>query len=92
MQTPNSNDAIEYEVKLRKHIFHQKLCRNLYHTWRIESMRLNDNFVCIIHDEMDHIKTIIRLQVCNKMIFELGQLPITLTNIIAHKHGDKIYV
>ncbi len=32
----NRNEVLEYEVKLRKHIFHQKSCRNLYHTWRIK--------------------------------------------------------
>jgi hypothetical protein len=32
----NSNEVLEYEVKLKKHILHQKMCKNLYHTWRIE--------------------------------------------------------
>jgi hypothetical protein len=36
--------------------------------------------LCIIHDKMDHVKTMFpMLQVCNKMIFGLGQLPITFT-------------
>ncbi len=30
----NSNEVLEYEVKLKKHILHQKMCKNLYHTWR----------------------------------------------------------
>jgi hypothetical protein len=34
----NSNEALEYEAKLTKHILDQEACRNLYHTWRIESM------------------------------------------------------
>jgi len=69
----NSNEAIEYEGKLKKHILHQESCRNLYHTWRIESVRLKDEFLCIIHDKMDHIKiTFPRLQICHKMIFGLG--------------------
>jgi hypothetical protein len=34
----NGNEALEYEVKLIKHILHQELCKNLYDTWRIESV------------------------------------------------------
>jgi hypothetical protein len=30
----NSNDAREYDLKLKKHLLHQKLCKILYHTWR----------------------------------------------------------
>jgi len=32
----NSNESLEYETKLIKHIFHHKSCRNLYHIWRTE--------------------------------------------------------
>jgi hypothetical protein len=36
---------------------------------------------------MDHAKTTFpRLQVCNKMIFGLEQLPITMIGMIAHGH------
>jgi len=52
----NNNEALEYEVKPRKHILHQELCRNLYHIWRIELVQLKDEFLCIIHDKMDHVK------------------------------------
>ncbi len=34
----NSNEALEYEAKLKKHILDQEAYRNLYHTWRRESM------------------------------------------------------
>jgi hypothetical protein len=54
----NSNEVLKYEAKLKKHILHQESCRNLYHTWRIESMQSKDEFLCIIHDKMDHAKTI----------------------------------
>jgi hypothetical protein len=50
-----------------------------------------DEFLCI-HDKMDHAKiTLPRLQVCNKMISSLGQLPITLMGMIVHGHGDEKY-
>ncbi len=75
----HSNEALKYEANLIKHILHQESCKNLYHIWRIKSLRLKDEFLCIIHDKMDHAKTMFpRLQVCNKMIFGIGQLPITL--------------
>jgi hypothetical protein len=86
----NSNEALEYEAKLRKHIIHQKSFRNLYHTWRTKSMRSKDEFLCIIHDKMDYAKTMFsRLQVCNKMTFGLGQSFVTLTGMIVHGHGDE---
>jgi hypothetical protein len=42
---------------------------------------------------MDHAKIAFpRLQVMNKMIFELKkQLPITLTGMIVHSHGNERY-
>jgi hypothetical protein len=55
-------------------------------------VRLKDEFLCIIHDKMDHAKIALpRLRMCNKMIFGLGQLPITLTKMITHGHGDERY-
>jgi len=43
------------------------------------------------YDKMDYAKIALpRLQMCNKMISKLGQLPITLMNMIAHGHGDEI--
>jgi hypothetical protein len=39
---------------------------------------------------MDHAKIALpRLHVVKKMICRLGQLPITLTNMIAHGHGGE---
>jgi hypothetical protein len=53
-------------------------------------VRSKDEFLCIVHDKMDHTKNALpRLQVCNKMISRLGQLLITLTSMIMHGHGDE---
>jgi hypothetical protein len=88
----NSSDARKYELWLIKHFLHQELCRSLYHTWRFEFVISKDEFLCVIHDKMDHVKTAFpRLQVVNKMICGLGQLPITLTGMIVHGHGDEKY-
>ncbi len=55
-------------------------------------MRSKDEFLCIIHDKMDHIKTTLpRSQVCNKMIFGLKQLPVTFMGMIMHGHRDERY-
>jgi hypothetical protein len=41
---------------------------------------------------MDHSKTTLpRLQVKNKMVAGLGQLPITLIRMIVHEHGDEAF-
>lgn len=56
-------------------------------------MPSKDGFLCVTHDKMDNAKTAFpRFQVMNKMIFGLGQLPITPTGMIIHGHGDVKYV
>jgi hypothetical protein len=56
-------------------------------------MCLRDEFLCIIHDKMDHVKTILpRFLMVNKMIFGLGKLPINFINMISHGHGNEICV
>ncbi len=38
--------------------------RKVYHTWRVESNQSKEEFLYVIHDKMDHFKTIIpKLQV-----------------------------
>jgi hypothetical protein len=51
----NSNDVKEYGLKLKKHLLHQKLCRSLYHTWRSKYVHSKYEFLCVIHDKMDHM-------------------------------------
>ncbi len=88
----NSNEVNEYKRKLRKHILHQELCRYLYHAWRTKSVQSKDEFLCIIHDKMDHVKTALpRLQVYNKMIYGHGKFPITFIGMITHGHEDEKY-
>jgi hypothetical protein len=53
----------------------------------VESNQSKEEFLYVIHDKMDHFKTIIpKLQV-KKIGFWSEQLPITFTNMIAHGHG-----
>jgi hypothetical protein len=53
----NSSDAREYELKLKKRLLHQELCRRLYHTWRSQFVQSKEEFLCFIHDKIDHAKT-----------------------------------
>ncbi len=63
----------EPEIKLKKHNIHQKSYWSPYHTWRTEFVQYKKDFLCVIHDKMDHSKTtLLQLQVMNKMVFELG--------------------
>jgi len=74
------------------HNKHQESCRRFYHSWNAKSIQSKE-FLCIIHDKMDHSKTILpRLQVKNKMVVGLGQLLIMLIGIIVHGHGDAWYL
>jgi hypothetical protein len=57
----------------------------------VESNQSKEEFLYVIHDKMDHFKTIIpKLQV-KKNGFWSEQLPITFTNMIAHGHGDEAF-
>jgi hypothetical protein len=88
----NSYDVRKYELKLKKHLLHQESCKSLYYTWGFESMHSKDELLFIIHDKMDHVKiALLRLQVVNKMICGLGQLPITLMGMIVHGHSNERY-
>jgi hypothetical protein len=47
------------------------------------------DFLCVIRDEMDHSKiTLLLLQMKNKMVSKLRQLPITLIGMI----GDEAFI
>ncbi len=88
----NNASAKDHELKLKKHNKHQESCKHLYHSCKAESIQSKEEFLCIIHDKMDHSKTTLpRLQVKNKMVVGLSQLLITLTKMIVHGHGDEAF-
>jgi hypothetical protein len=75
-----------------RHINYQNACRRLYHTWSTNSVDIPTEFLCIIHDKMDHTKTAIpRMQLHTKATAGLGQIPISLTGMLTHGHGDGAY-
>jgi len=84
----HNNSVFEYEMKLRKHILHQESCRNLCHTWRIKFVQSKEEFPCVIHDKMDHVKIDVpRLQCVTK--WYLGLDNCLLLSHVAHGHGTK---
>ncbi len=55
-------------------------------------MQYKEDFLCVIHDKMNHYRTIFFFfQMKNKMVFELGHLLVTLTRMIVHGHGDETF-
>jgi len=83
----------EHEIRLKKHKIHQKSCWHLYHTWGVEFVHSKKDFLCLIHDKMNHSKTaLLQFQVKNKMVFGLVQLLVTLIGMIVHGHGDETFV
>ena len=75
-----------------KHINYQNACRRLYHGWSSNSVDSPTEFLCIIHDKMDHTKSAIpRMQRSTKATSRLGQIPISVTGMLTHGHGDGAY-
>ena len=75
-----------------KHINYQNACRRLYHGWSSNSVDSPTEFLCIIHDKMDHTKSAIpRMQRSTKATSGLGQIPISVTGMLTHGHGDGAY-
>ena len=87
-----SDDWFSLRATLNNHLRRQESCCHLYHSWCHESVMSSSEFMCIIHDCMDTSKTALpRLRVQNKMISGLGQLPVNLTRMVTHGHGDGAY-
>ena len=75
-----------------KHINYQNACPRLYHGWSSNSVDSLTEFLCIIHDKMDHTKSAIpRMQRSTKATSGLGQIPISVTGMLTHGHGDGAY-
>ena len=75
-----------------KHINYQNTCRRLYHGWSSNSVDSPMEFLCIIHDKMDHTKSAIpRMQRSTKATSGLGQIPISVTGMLTHGHSDGAY-
>ena len=75
-----------------KHINYQNACRRLYHGWSSNSVDSPTECLCIIHNKMDHTKSAIpRMQQSTKATSGLGQISISVTEMLTHGHGDGAY-
>ena len=77
---------------MTKHINYQNAYHRLYHGWSSNSIDSPTEFLCIIHDKMDHTKSAIpRMQLSTKATCGLGQISIFVTGMLTHGHGDVAY-
>ena len=92
-RTPRGTEEWQTLVEdLQTHLRYQSGCRKLYHSWRNEACVSPTEFLCIIHDKMDTKKTALpRMRVITKGTAGLGKLPMGVTGILTHGHGDGAY-
>ena len=77
---------------MTKHINYRNAYRRLYHGWSSNSVDNPTEFLCIIHNKMDHTKSVIaKMQGTSKATFGLGQISIYVIGMLTHGHGDGAY-
>ena len=87
-----SFEYVEFVKQRTEHLNHQASCRRIYASWREESKRNPQEILCIIHDKMDTKKTTLpRMHVTTKATQGLGQIPMSVTGMVAHGHADGAY-
>ena len=92
VQHPGSQAALMWQQRLNVHLDSAWAHRELYYSNRYRSQILPDECVTIMHDKMDHSKTASPvLSHKTKHLDGLTKLPISVTRILAHGHGDVRY-
>ncbi len=90
--TPNSQAAILWARKLKTHLDSAMAHRELYSANRYRSKFFPDECVTIMHDKMDHAKTASPVfSHKTKHLDGLMKLPVSVTGMLAHGHGDVRY-
>jgi hypothetical protein len=78
-----------FDKAYKVHLAEQEAHRNAYYGTRHMSISHPDKCVAIIHDKMDHAKTASPCFVSkNKSIDAFMRLPVAVTGMITHGHGD----
>jgi hypothetical protein len=79
-------------VLLESHLREQEASRAYYYLSRALACYRPSQVLCIMHDKVDHSKT---TSPCfaskNKAVDGLMKLPVSVTGMLAHGHGDKKY-
>ena len=87
-----STAYVYYADALQRHLAEQEAHRQAYYASRYLSIQKPDQVLTIIHDKMDHSKT---ASPCfanrNKNTEGFMKLPVSVTGMIAHGHGDVRY-
>ena len=92
VQHPGSQAALMWQRQLNVHLDSAWAHRELYYSNRFRSQQLPDECVTIMHDKMDHSKTASpALSHKTKHLDGLFKLPLSVTGILAHGHGDVRY-
>jgi uncharacterized C2H2 Zn-finger protein len=82
-----------WDMKLNEHNVLARSHRELYYANRNLSISEPEKVLTIIHDKMDHLKTTSpHFSHKNKSTETFMKLPVSVTGMIAHGHGDIRYV
>jgi hypothetical protein len=77
---------------LETHLHEQECTRAYYYLSRVLSIHRPMQVLCIMHDKMDHSKTTSPcFSLKTKSVDAYLKLPVSVTGMIAHGHGDKKY-
>jgi hypothetical protein len=90
--TRGSHSAVFWTKQLEAHGQAQRAHRELYYANRNLSKSEPSKVLTIIHDKMDHSKTACpHFSHKNKAVDSFMKLPVAVTRMIAHGHGDVRY-
>jgi hypothetical protein len=90
--TPGSRAQEVWTRKLKVHLAGQQAHRELYYGNRMMSEKWPEKMLTIIHDKMDHSKTASpHYSHKNKGTDSFMKMPVAVTGMIAHGHGDVRY-
>ena len=87
-----SSEYVEFVKQRTEYLNHQASCWRIYASWHEESKKNPQEVLCIIHDKMDTKKTTLpKMRVTTKATAGLGQIPMSVTRMVAHGHADGAY-
>lgn len=88
----NMSELGVYREQMHLHNIEQRSCRSVYYANRQLSSLNPSKYLCIIIDKMDQHKTCVpRLEQTPKSCWGEMQLPIALSGILTHGHGEGTY-
>ena len=87
-----SEQVLKWSRKLDKHLAIARAHREIYYAKRYQSLTYLHECLTVMHDKMDHAKTASPVfSHKSKELDSLVKLPVSVTCMIAHGHGDVRY-